>query len=228
MSLSHFFSITQTWRIAISWLDTPGRILSSTWYHQWLQLVTPMRQNAQKRSRKFCRSKEDKNGETHPKSSKKGETGCVLGAGGDENGCEQVRTDRKDRKARRNSWDGLVSAAASVGPGRSSPGCRPPRHAPQAGLRAHLAAKSYRTLTKKSGIAEAIPDFLAGAEGLEPSARGFGVDVGKRTGGTGEGQCCPVLPNKSQKSGAGLVLQGIFKVRVLPKDGVRIIKAHFN
>ena len=177
MSLSHFFSITQTWRIAISWLDTPGRILSSTWYHQWLQLVTPMRQNAQKRSRKFCRSKEDKNGETHPKSSKKGETGCVLGAGGDENGCEQVRTDRKDRKARRNSWDGLVSAAASVGPGRSSPGCRPPRHAPQAGLRAHLAAKSYRTLTKKSGIAEAIPDFLAGAEGLEPSARGFGVDV---------------------------------------------------
>ncbi len=178
MSLSHFFSITQTWRIAISWLDTPGRILSSTWYHQWLQLVTPMRQNAQKRSRKFCRSKEDKNGETHPKSSKKGETGCVLGAGGDENGCEQVRTDRKDRKARRNSWDGLVSAAASVGPGRSSPGCRPPRHAPQAGLRAHLAAKSYRTLTKKSGIAEAIPDFLAGAEGLEPSARGFGVDVG--------------------------------------------------
>ena len=48
--------------------------------------------------------------------------------------------------------------------------------------------------------------FLAGAEGLEPSARGFGVDVGKRTGGTGEGQCCPVLPNKSQKSGAGLVL----------------------
>ena len=81
MSLSHFFSITQTWRIAISWLDTPGRILSSTWYHQWLQLVTPMRQNAQKRSRKFCRSKEDKNGETHPIQPEKGETGCVSGAG---------------------------------------------------------------------------------------------------------------------------------------------------
>lgn len=29
-------SITQTWRIAISWLDTPGRVLSSTWYHRWL------------------------------------------------------------------------------------------------------------------------------------------------------------------------------------------------
>ena len=35
-----------------------------------------------------------------------------------------------------------------------------PRHAPQAGLRAHLVAKSYRTLTKKSGTAEAIPDFF--------------------------------------------------------------------
>ena len=58
-------------------------------------------------------------------------------------------------------WQGqkdLVSAAASVGPGRSPPGCRPPRHAPQAGLRAHLVAKSYRTLTKKSGTAEAIPE----------------------------------------------------------------------
>ena len=137
-----------------------------------------MRQDAQKQARKFCGRKAAKKRKTHPVQPEKGETGCVLGAGGDGNGCEQVRTDRKDRKARRNSWDGLVSAAASVGPGRSPPGCRPPRHAPQAGLRAHLAAKSYRTLTKKSGTAEAIPDFLAGAEGLEPSARGFGVDVG--------------------------------------------------
>ena len=165
-----------------------------------------MQQVAQKPRQKFCGKKTAKKRKTHPVWAKKGETGCVLGAGGDGNGCEQVRTDRKDRKARRNSWDGLVSAAASVGPGRSPSGCRPPRHAPQAGLRAHLVAKSYRTLTKKSGTAQAIPDFLAGAEGLEPSARGFGVDVGKRTGGTGEGQCCPVLPNKSQKSGAGLVL----------------------
>ena len=91
MSLSHFFSITQTWRIAISWLDTPGRILSSTWYHQWLQLVTPMRQNAQKRSRKFCRSKEDKNGETHPVWAEKGETGCVLGAGESSSGGRRMK-----------------------------------------------------------------------------------------------------------------------------------------
>ena len=160
----------------------------------------------------------------HPKKPEKGKTGCVLGAGGDESGCRQVRTDRKDRKARRNSWDGLVSADASVGPGRSPPGCRPPRHAPQAGLRAHLAAKSYRTLTKKSGTAEAIPDFFGRGRRTwsrlpprsvrsraplalaHPSARGFGVDVGTHHRERGRGRCCPVLPDKSQKDGAGLVL----------------------
>ena len=181
MSLSHFFSITQTWRIAISWLDTPGRILSSTWYHQWLQLVTPMRQNAQKRSRKFCRSKEDKNGETHPIQPEKGETGCVLGAGGRCSGCgrmgkpeirtkmHQIAMQHMKKENRRNpsvfagfvaGAEGLVSAAASVGAGRSPQATSAPRHAPQAGLRAHLVANSYRTLTKKSGIAEAMPDFF--------------------------------------------------------------------
>ena len=172
-----------------------------------------MWQVAQKPRRKFCGQKTAKKRKTHPIWAKKGETGCVSGAGGDEHGCGQVRTDRKTWKARRKSRDGLVSAAASVGAGRSPPatsaprhatrasvsptaitknsatanavalflagaeglglGCRlgrlaaerhwrslTPRHAPQAGLRAHLVAKSYRTLTKKSGIAEAIPDFF--------------------------------------------------------------------
>ena len=60
-------------------------------------------------------------------------------------------------------WQGqkdLVSAAASVGAGRSPQATSAPRHAPQESLRAHLVAKSYRTLTKKSGTAEAIPDFF--------------------------------------------------------------------
>ena len=56
--------------------------------------------------------------------------------------------------------EGLVSAAASVGAGRSPQATSAPRHAPQAGLRAHLVAKSCCTLTKKSGTAEAIPDFF--------------------------------------------------------------------
>ena len=50
-----------------------------------VQSVNAMRQDAQKQSRKFCRSKEDKKSKTHPIQPKKGETGCVLGAGGDGN-----------------------------------------------------------------------------------------------------------------------------------------------
>ena len=149
MSLSHFFSITQTWRIAISWLDTPGRILSSTWYHQWLQLVIPMRQNAQKRSRKFCRSKEDKNGETHPIQPEKGETGCVSGAG---EGCSRY---------------------GRVG----KPEIRTKMH--QIAMQ-HMKKENRRKPSVFAG-------FVAGAEGLEPSARGFGVDVRKRTGERGRG-----------------------------------------
>ena len=140
-----------------------------------------MRQDAQKQSRKFCRSKEGKNSETHPEKPEKGETGCVPGAG---EGCSrygrvgkpEIRTkmhhiamQHMKKENRRNpsvfagfvaGAEGLVSAAASVGAGRSPQATSAPRHAPQESLRAHLVAKSYRTLTKKSGTAEAIPDFF--------------------------------------------------------------------
>ena len=43
--------------------------------------MNAMRQDAQKPVRKFCRSKEGKNSETHPEKPEKGETGCVPGAG---------------------------------------------------------------------------------------------------------------------------------------------------
>ena len=77
---------------------------------------------------------------------------------------------------------------------------------------------------------------LAGAEGLglrsrsgrlvacvplartRPSARGFGVDVGKRTGGTGEGQCCPVSNASPGEDGAGLVLWEIFRAKTGEKE----------
>ena len=58
----------------------------ATWYHRRLQPVTTTRQVAQKIVRKFCRSKDDKNRKTHPEKPEKGKTGCVLDAGGDENG----------------------------------------------------------------------------------------------------------------------------------------------
>ena len=45
-----------------------------------------------------------------------------------------------------------------------------------------LVAKTFRPVTKNSATAKAVALFLAGAEGLEPSARGFGVDVGEHNG----------------------------------------------
>ena len=53
--------------------------------------------------------------------------------------------------------------------------------------------------------------FVAGAEGLEPSARGFGVDVGTAHRGTGEGRCWPVPAVNHKTGGAGLVLWGNFQ-----------------
>ena len=50
-----------------------------------------------------------------------------------------------------------------------------PRHAPRASV-------SPTAITKNSATANAVALFLAGAEGLEPSARGFGVDVGRKQG----------------------------------------------
>ena len=63
---------------------------------------------------------------------------------------------------------------------------------------------------------------MAGAEGLEPSARGFGVDVetnhGKQ-GKAGVARFSRTSPKrKSQKSGAGLVLRGIFVSQTREKE----------
>ena len=71
---------------------------------------------------------------------------------------------------------------------------------------------------RKPAETQCFRRFLAGAEGLEPSARGFGVDVGKRTGGTGEGQCCPVSNASPGEDGAGLVLWEIFRAKTGEKE----------
>ena len=97
--------------------------------------------------------KREKRTRKRPKRAKPGAFRVLEGMGTVEN-----RGERMGKPS--NRAEGLVSPAGSVRPGRSPLGCRPPRHAPQAGLRAHLVAKSYRTLTKKSGIAEAMPDFF--------------------------------------------------------------------
>ena len=159
-----------------------------------------MRQDAQKQSRKFCRSKEGKNSETHPEKPEKGETGCVPGAGEGCSGWRRMKPGEKTRKARRKSRDGLVSAAASAGPGRSPPGCRPPRHALRR-AQPCLVAKTFGTLTKNGEVSARLTSpFLAGAEGLEPSARGFGVDVGEHSrerGRDGVGRFPPQVPERA-------------------------------
>ena len=116
-----------------------------------------VRQDAQKQSRKFCRSKEGKNSETHPEKPEKGETGCVPGAG---EGCSRY---------------------GRVG----KPEIRTKMH--QIAMQ-HMKKENRRNPSVFAG-------FVAGAEGLEPSARGFGVD-GRSAAGSGEE---PVLTSSCRK-----------------------------
>ena len=188
-----------------------------------------------KQSQKFCGSKEDKNSETHPIQPEKGETGCVLGAGGDESGKNRLRTDARGRhrmqhkpgkldriqtslstknpQTMRFSQDlGTRVLAGAEGLGL---GCRlgrfaaerhwrslTPRHALR-GAQPCLVAKTFRPVTKNSATAKAVALFLAGAEGLEPSARGFGVDVGKCSKEQGRAGVARFLPQV--RKGAVLV-----------------------
>jgi len=65
----------------------------------------------------------------------------------------------------------LVSPAGSVGASasqRSPPETRTPRHAPRAVNPTHLHKLKRKRAVKR------LFSFLAGAEGFEPSARGFG------------------------------------------------------
>ena len=99
-----------------------------------------MQQDAQKPRQKFCARKTAKMEKTHPKSSEKGETGCVLGAG---EGCSRCGRVGKPE----------IRTKANPIPIR------------------HVQKENRRKPRVSAG-------FVAGAEGLEPSARGFGVDVG--------------------------------------------------
>ena len=85
-----------------------------------------------------------------------------------------------------------------------------PRHAPQAGLRAYLVAKSYRTLTKKSGTAEAIPDFFGRGRRTRTLGTRFWSGCGRTQPGAGKSRCCPVPAASWREGGAGLVLRGNF------------------
>ena len=152
-----------------------------------------MRQDAQKSARKFCARKTAKKRKTHPIQPEKGETGCVLGAGEGSSGWRRILLlekcttmawwwpqQQKDLPAflAKRCWLELPLKGA---PSRRSSLKTCHRHVfltlgpsrvqvlPRSNEKSQASQKRYLT-------------FLAGAEGLEPSARGFGVDVGEHTG----------------------------------------------
>ena len=118
-----------------------------------------MRQSAQKQGQKFCTSKRAENEKTHPDWAEKGKTGCVLGAGRDEDGCGQVQMDTKTRCLNQREHHNHTT---------------------------HAKRKPAKT--------QCFRRFLAGAEGLEPSARGFGVDVKTAHRERGRGCVARFLP----------------------------------
>ena len=196
--------------------------------------MNAMRQDAQKQSRKFCRSKQGENSETHPIQPEKGETGCVPGAGEGCSGWRRMKPGEKTRKARRKSRDGLVSAAASVGAGRSPQATSAPRHALR-GAQPCLVAKTFRSMTKNSATAKAVALFLAGAEGLSLAGRlgRFAAErhwrsltprhavlewMWKNASERGEGAVLPVFFCKTKTCGAGLVLFG----SPVPKHALKV------
>ena len=148
-----------------------------------------MWQDAQKPGQKFCARKTAKMEKTHPKSSEKGETGCVLGAGEGCSRCGRVKKpgirtkvnpktilhmkkeNRQKRSVSAGFWQGqkdLVSPAGSVGPGRSPPGCRPPRHALRR-AQPCLVAESLCALTKNREVSICLPlYFWQGQKDLNP------------------------------------------------------------
>ena len=177
-----------------------------------------MRQDAQKSARIFCARKTAKKRKTHPEKPEKGKTGCVLGAGEGSSGWRRILLlekcttmawwwpqQQKDLPAflAKRCWLELPLKGA---PSRRSSLKTCHRHVfltlgpsrvqvlPRSNEKSQASQKRYLT-------------FLAGAEGLEPSARGFGVDVGKHTRERGKGRCHPILAASHKTGGAGLVLR---------------------
>ena len=118
--------------------------------------MTTMRQDAQKQSQKFCRSKEDKNGETHPVWAEKGETGCVLGAGESSSGWRRMRADGKGRSEQGRGGRLLLSLAKMEG--RTCLACW---------LGQLAAERHWRSLTPRHAVLEWMWESAAGSgEGL--------------------------------------------------------------
>ena len=131
-----------------------------------------------------------KNEKAHPEKPEKGKTGCVLGAGEGEDGCKRKRKPGKlgenngtdssrlpARSVRGRAPLALAHPTTRTARGAAAPCCQ---DIPPANEKSQVPQKRYLT-------------FLAGAEGLEPSARGFGVDVEIAHRERGRGSVGPFL-----------------------------------
>ena len=132
------------------------------------------RHSEQKQSRKFCRSKEDKNGETHPVWAEKGETGCVLGAGEGSSGWRQMKPGEKTRCPNPNEHQTMqhmqkenlrkpsVFAGFLAGAEGLGLGCRLGRFA---------AERHWRSLTSRHAVLEWMWESAPGS-GKRPMSSG--------------------------------------------------------
>ena len=124
--------------------------------------MNAMRQDAQKPVRKFCRSKEGKNSETHPEKPEKGETGCVPGAG---EGCSRYgRVGKPEIRTKMHQ----IAMQHMKKENRRKPS-----------VFAGFFGRGRRTWSPlRSGrLVACVPPART-----RPSARGFGVDVGEHIG----------------------------------------------
>ena len=119
---------------------------------------------------KILRLESSEKKKTYPIWAKKGETGCVLGAGGDGNGWKRMKTGGEAQSLNPNEHHSHATHAKRK-PAKTQCSCR-------------FCGRGRRTwspLPLRSARSRA-PLALA-----RPSARGFGVDVGKHTRERGKG-----------------------------------------
>ena len=130
-----------------------------------------MRQNAQKPGQKFCSRKTTKKRKTHPEKAKKGETGCVSGAGGENSGRNRLRTDAGGQQ-RMQHKAGFSRPCPTRHRHEKAPG-----HAVFERPGDKWIGRGRRTWSPlRSGRLVACVPLAR----TRPSTRGFGVDVGER------------------------------------------------
>ena len=168
-------------RVAPIYMASPTASICETYRH-----------SEQKPARKFCGSKKGKNSETHPEKPEKGETGCVLGAGGGSSGWGGMKPGEKGRYR--------------AGKGRRSP----PKHGGNGGTDLNLLRKpscgARLCLRRQGRLANRRPlrhprlaaSATGGASAAMPGTR-FWSGCGRAQPGAEKGSVSPGSRRKPQK-----------------------------